>query len=367
MNSSIKHPARSKASKPAVPSLSREPPSSVSNAPPNAPAPTLAQSRHQSTLASNRRQPTTEPLTLRGGSSDTPLFSGVQPIITDSLAADLGHVMSAKRCSFSTSEIRSWHDPRSRNSKTFPTNYPADVFPIGIYMIDIGREHNVRLRAYADNIRPAEAGSYHQFKADFHLDAWADTQLFAAGCCWLDASIHSTDFQFGRYTTGRLYSETYRDILFEGQYSSDPKIVVWLSAIDIDKSNNTRIKAFATNVTKWGFRLRVSTWAKTTVHDATVSWIAVPSDRPNITAGQFNLGDEKRIKFGSDRHFTHPPRVLVALNKLDISKNSNLRIEAKAEDIKKDGMTLSITSWEDTFIYGAGLAYIAIQEFSSDS
>lgn len=270
--------------------------------------------------------------------------------------------MSNNIASFSTRELR----VQSQNFKTFTTNFPAGIFPIGINLIDIERGHNARLRAYADNVSPADS-NFDKFKADFHLDTWSDSILHAAGCCWLDVSKHSRDFQFGSFQTGDLTNkEAVHDVRFKGQYGCVPKVVAWLSAFDIGIADESRLQAFASEVTTTGFKLRVITWGDSRVHGTGISWIAVPYDRPNMTAGQFTLqgpgGASTEITF--DKRFTHTPRILVALNKLDTSRRFNLRVQVKAKNITKDGMTLSIETWSNTILHGAGAAYIAIEEFS---
>lgn len=276
--------------------------------------------------------------------------------------------MPANGGNFNTAEVRHWREARPQNFKTFTTNYPASNIPIGINSMDIDRSWNARLKAFADNISPAES-SFNKFRADFHLDAWGDTRLYSAGCSWLDVSKHSTDFQFGSFRIDKRLTndEAVLDVKFEGQYGCAPEIVIWLSTIDISQSENFRVRAFASDVTTKGFKLRVNAWGNSTVHgNTTVSWIAVPSDRPNMTAGQFILEGSgpasKKVTF--NKRFTHAPRILVALNKLDVSKDHNLRIRATAKDVTKDGMTLSIETWGDTGLYGAGVSWIAIEEFS---
>lgn len=267
--------------------------------------------------------------------------------------------------SFSTREVR----VQTQNFKTFTTSYPASIFPIGINLIDFRRERNVRLRAYSDNVSPADS-DFDKFKADFHLDTWGDSVLYAAGCCWLDVSKHCRDFQFGSFQTGHLPDNAtgaVLDVKFEGQYGCVPKIVVWLNTIDMERTEEQRILALASDVTTKGFKLRVGTWGPSEVYDSRVSWIAVPYDRPNMTAGQFTTqgSGSASTEITFDKRFTHAPRVLVALNKIDASKNTNLRIQAKAENITKDGMTLSIETWSGTVLHGAGASWIAIEEFSS--
>jgi hypothetical protein len=271
--------------------------------------------------------------------------------------------------SFNINEVRFWRDPQPKNFKTFTTNHPAGHFPIGLNLIDIDKETNARLRAYVDHVSVADS-NFNHFKADFHLDAWDDTRLYSARCSWLDVSQHSTDFQFGSFATGQLSrAGTLSEVLevkFKKPYKAIPKIVTWLTTLDVDCSKNTRIVALATDVTTTGFKLQVNTWHITIIHGATVSWIAVPSDRPNMTAGQFDylhVGSPAtyRTRIAFDKSFHHPPQVVVALNKLDIGNEANLRIAVQAADITAEGMMLCVDAWGDTLLHSVGCAYIAIE------
>lgn len=92
-------------------------------------------------------------------------------------------------------------------------------------------------------------------------------------CSRLDVTKHSTDFQFGRLITSKLTSGTCLDIKFDGEYGS-PSEVVRLSAIEIDSSQNVRIKASGLDITMTDFKLYIYTWMRTGVNDATMYWIS---------------------------------------------------------------------------------------------
>jgi hypothetical protein len=241
--------------------------------------------------------------------------------------------------------------------------------PIGISSLDIDRNNNIRIKAFASNITSERS------KAAIHLDAWNDTILYSVGVTWLDICKHDRDFQYGTFSAGPLSQSTDRAstyIMFEKPYASVPKIVVWLQELDIHKCGNWRVNAYAENVTTAGFTLNIITWANTILYKATASWIAHSSTRSNITSGQFNITDirpwnkpqlqnGKSITF--DKKFERPPRVLVALNNFDIANNGNLRIKVLMKDITAQGMSLNIDSWADTTLFTAGVSYLAIQDY----
>ncbi|KAH7322149.1 hypothetical protein B0J17DRAFT_684415 [Rhizoctonia solani] len=263
---------------------------------------------------------------------------------------------------------------RAKNFKVVTTDFPATNFPIGINMLDIQHKCNPRIRAYADNIAPADS-NYDRFIGRINLDTWGDTRLINAGCTWLDTSKHSLDFQFGRFSSGKMNgADTTKlkmtDIQFNRPYRVPPKVVLWLTAFESDCSKITRLQLTAENVTNTGFKLQVFTWLNSVVDDAAVSWIAVPSDNAIMTAGQVMstpsgpaTGFQQQIKF--ERPFKNVPRVMVALNKIDVANNANLRITAYPKDITNEGMTLVLETWGGTTIYSCAMGYIAIEDISA--
>ncbi|KEP49693.1 H-type lectin domain protein [Rhizoctonia solani 123E] len=272
---------------------------------------------------------------------------------------------------FSTREIANPSD-RAKHFKTILTNFPAIDIPIGINMLDIDNQFNPRIRAYIDNVSPVD-NNYDRFIGRINLDAWSDTRLYAAGCTWLDASRHSLDVQFGRFSGSemkamRAIMTQSIDIQFTRPYQVPPKVIIWLTALDSDCRNNTRFHPTAENVTSNGFTLQIETWWDTIIHDpTTVSWIAVPSDNSTITAGRLvtggikaSLGVQEKIVF--DKPFKRIPRVMVAFNKLDISSSANIRLAAYPKDITTQGMELVINAWADTTIYSCGVGWIAIDD-----
>ncbi|KAG8743343.1 hypothetical protein FRC11_013905 [Ceratobasidium sp. 423] len=275
---------------------------------------------------------------------------------------------------FSTNEIASASD-RTKNFKAVITDFPATNFPIGINHLDIQQKCNPRIWAYADNVAPGDS-NYDRFIGRINLDTWGETRLFAARCTWLDISKHSLDFQFGKFNSGKMNGEDATktrsiDIQFTRPYPVPPKVVIWLTRLDSDCGRGTRLNAVAENITTNGFKLKVETWCNTILYDIMVSWIAVPSDNSIMTAGRLvtpggpSSGCQQKIIF--DKPFKRIPRVMVALNRIDIRNNADFRITAYPKDVTTQGMTLVIESWADTVIHSCAAGYIAIDDSPASS
>jgi hypothetical protein len=270
---------------------------------------------------------------------------------------------------FSTLEVRPCFDPRTKNSIKVPVPSNPGSFPIGLTSIDADHRINTRVIARFGNVEDENG----KLKATVNIDTWLDSTLYSASCTWLSLS---DKFQGGRRNVTRLdqkNSHWSTQIEFGEQYDSAPNIVVWLCMLDVDRNTHCRVKAYANSITAIGFMLHVETWNDTVLYGTSVSWAAHPATHPSITSGDFNTSDvrladklhnqdnEKTFTFKAYQ-FQHPPRVLVALNSLDVSRDHNLRIRTFARDVTAENMTLNISTWGDTKVFSAGASYLAIEE-----
>lgn len=271
---------------------------------------------------------------------------------------------------FNTQEVRLWNNPQLLNSKDKPLPARDLKFPMGLTWLDIDRKANIRIKGYTDNVQPTTV--------KVHLDSWADTTLYSAGCTWMDIAANDRDFQCGSFATtddhpwNQPQATTSRRINFTQPYAQPPQVVVWLNQLDMDKGHNWRVKAYASDINATGFTIHIDTWADTILYSATTSWIAHPSNRTNIASGSYNVTDvrpwntpqlnnSKAITFS--KQFERTPKVYSAINVMDIGNTGNLRLKMSQTDITNRGMTWHLDSWADTVLYQVGASYIAVQDY----
>ncbi|EUC66919.1 H-type lectin domain protein, partial [Rhizoctonia solani AG-3 Rhs1AP] len=265
----------------------------------------------------------------------------------------------------------------SHNSKVFETHFPAENIPLGLNMLDMHGGPNYRIHSYFKGAEPVDdkygvkpVDDKHQtFNTTVHLDTWYDTTLVSAGCTWLDVPKWGSQFQFGRQNattdlTHRGQPESI-DIKFDRPHEQAPKVVVWFHSLNVTIGSS--VKAYAANATTTGFTLRLDPRGSVgDIHECGVSWVAVPQNWPNTTAGSFELSYngghilESKANITFDKPFERAPRVLVALNDFQASNSDGLQIEVKAENITEQGMTLSVKSWDNCSIRKCSVDYIAI-------
>ncbi|KAM0231179.1 hypothetical protein ACHAP5_011165 [Fusarium lateritium] len=300
--------------------------------------------------------------------TDKTFIAGVYP---KDGAANAGLKTGPDVSKFSTMEIRPYNTAIPNNSKTVKFSKDFEKPPnmaVGLNWLDISCDYNIRVTAYADDVK--------NDSAVLHCDAWSDTILYTAGCVALQVAQNDTDFQVGKFNTTddhpwyQPQEKTSRRINFSRPYKSAPKMVVWLSMLDMDKGFNWRVTATATKKDRFGFTMNIDTWSDSILYGATAHWIAYPIDKKGVTSGVYNASDIRpasepklenlgRVNFPV-KTFERNPMVLTGLNRLDIDCKRNLRVKLGATGISASGMDWRIESWFDSILYDAGVSYIAL-------
>ncbi|KAF7555207.1 hypothetical protein G7Z17_g2398 [Cylindrodendrum hubeiense] len=271
---------------------------------------------------------------------------------------------------FNTLELRPWNKPEKEASKRqqFSKTYKSPPsLAVGLNWLDLSKNFNIRVKAFADNVTNSSA--------DFHLDTWSDSIIHSAGCTWFRKPSDDKEFQIGKFNTLEDHSwktpkaKTSHQVKFKHPYQKAPKVVVWLNHLDFAKGKDWRIKATATDITATGFKLNLDSWSDTVVYSAGAAWIAYPADRDGLASGTFSTLDvrpasqPKLLTRGIERFprgtFKRNPKVLIAFNSIDADCHKNLRVKLGASSVSPRGMRWHINSWADSPLKSAGVSYIA--------
>lgn len=271
---------------------------------------------------------------------------------------------------FSTLELRPSDRPQKEASmrKQFPRTYKSPPsLAVGLNSLDVSKDFNIRVKAFADNVTKSSA--------EFHLDTWADSILHSASCTWFRKPSDDKEFQIGKFNTLADHSwdtpkaKTSHQVKFKHPYKAPPKVVVWLNQLDLAKGTNWRVAATATDITAIGFKLNLESWSDTIMHSAGAAWIAYPVDRKGVVSGTFSTletrpADKPKLANSGRENFLagtfqRNPKVLFAFNSIDIDCRKNLRVKLGATSVSPGGMKWHINAWADTILYSAGASYIA--------
>jgi len=272
---------------------------------------------------------------------------------------------------FSTMEVRPPSQRLDDTSKTFPfrlTGHGKPTVPMGLNLIDIDRNSNVRINANAKDIQD------DRFTA--HIQTWGGSTLYTGGSSWLEIAPDDPDFQCGIFNTmddhpwWQPQPATCGQIIFSNAYRSPPKVVVSFHSLDTSVGTNCRVKTYTTDITRTGFKLRIDSWGNTEIYAAGVTWIAHPADMDHVASGSFNTLDVRpqdkpqlensgRVSFGG-KFYCPPSHLFLGINWIDIDCSRNLRLKVNASGLSRQGMTWHLDGWEDTIVYAAGASYLAV-------
>jgi hypothetical protein len=274
---------------------------------------------------------------------------------------------------FCTLDIRPWYKPRTHHNVEKMCTPPYTIPPrvaVGLEMLDLEQDRNIRIKASATNIRSDNF--------TLAIDSWADTIMYSAGCSWLELGAGTDDIQTGVFRTTdirpwhEVQERNEQRVTFDRSFADNrpPKVVVWLSALDMDKGFNWRAKAYASDITARGFTVHVDSWEETKLYSAWVTWVAYPSNSTEICSGQFGTGDIRpwyqprhhntgQVAFGDNVKFEKTPQVVAALSSLDYEHGINLRLWLKTSAVTTRGFAWTLESWEDSKMYSSSAMYIA--------
>ncbi|KAK1526988.1 metalloprotease [Colletotrichum costaricense] len=272
------------------------------------------------------------------------------------------------------------------NSKAVDFTPPYDDPPLmalGLTQLDETNNANIRVRLGAETI--TEEG----FK--LNMDTWSDSVMQNAGATWLEFSPDERQYQVGSYSTledrdlgvpakrvrddatGMTLSQDItqidfpRDAYAEGQ---PPRIITWLTGLDLGKDANWRIRCFARAVTHKGFELVIETWADTVCYSASASWVAHPADQEGVQSGKVSSSNVRewfppvaktkvKVNFAGNGAFEKTPKVSIGLSELDMDSAKKLRVKVFADKITPDGFIWHGETWDDSLLYTVGADWIA--------
>ena len=171
-------------------------------------------------------------------------------------------------------------------------------------------------------------------------------------------------------------------------YQKPPNLAAGFSSLDISCEGPIRANLVADNITTNSFRIGVETWGKSTLFEASVTWIEHKANAKACIFGQFDTDDapesspkamanarttkqhagrkgpflkayDKRLSFPTP--FEQAPEVICWLNRLDMSSGADFdyKICALADDVHPEGFVGRLKTWDDGELNGAAMCWIA--------
>jgi hypothetical protein len=268
-----------------------------------------------------------------------------------------------------TNSIHSWDKPTPTTSSviTFSTPYSAapSIF-FGMKTIDTFGGANMRFRAYCENVTRKDM--------TIAVDYFGSGSVFYQGkVSWMGVPVLDRDVLTGTFQSHGPFPFN-RTIKFARELSAVPEVVIWLTGIDADLMNGTRINCHPTQVTTTGFTINIDCWATSKLYWASISWLAFTPDS-GLASGVFAYthgGDPSKqsqtgkITFPAGK-FTKPPTLVSAFRHLDLNFATgkalpNPRIDQSTSEVTKDGATWGINTWGDSQLAYATSSWVAIPQ-----
>jgi len=203
------------------------------------------------------------------------------------------------------------------------------------------------------------------------LSGWADTRNYFLGAVYLKcpAGTGPDTVQTGEFKT-RTYPVSLPEVTSArirlSDFTSPPKVIVWLKRLEMSHKENWCINVTASDVSARGFQLNINTWGRSRVFAADVTWMAYPADSTKILSGVVGGGmpGSVRQEKSYEGVISFPeletkPKVLLGLSGFDIKCDLNLSIQTKVWNVSSTGMNWSIGKRADAKVGGVAAQYIA--------
>lgn len=140
----------------------------------------------------------------------------------------------------------------------------------------------------------------------------------------------------------------------------------------MEHHKNWRVKTYVTDVTEKKFVIHIDTWDDSILNSATATWVAYPTGMANVSSGSYRTNyppnhplphdTSERVNFDNGV-FTTVPRVLVALNSINIDCSQDLRLKVYSTHVTRTGMAVHVDNWANSIVYNTGVSYIALAKF----
>lgn len=129
---------------------------------------------------------------------------------------------------------------------------------------------------------------------------------------------------------------TTHDVAFAHPFETQPRVVVWLTGVEMMKDRVWRVRVSARAIRNSGFEIAVERWGDALLYVAGVAWVAHPAVQKGVCSGTFETAEAEGWKSalfhgkGSETltaPFEGRARVMVAVNEIEAEVEAGLEIE----------------------------------------
>ncbi|KAH9943649.1 hypothetical protein B0H21DRAFT_484596 [Amylocystis lapponica] len=250
--------------------------------------------------------------------------------------------------------------------------YPR-AYPIGFTSIHEEDDRNVRIKGFIE--------SESESKVCVCSDTCGTTLLKSSATSWLEVPADDRDFQTGicKYP-GSIGLGTPSTIAFPKAFSSTPTVIAWLTSFDVGTSASGRgvwrMKVSTSTVTTTNFTVTLDGLKPdSTIVNAEIVWVAIPSDRSNLASGTCTTADDG-VNEMQPGHFTgavtfatplkSTPTVFFALNWFEVQNTDgkfDLDLAVPEFAVTPLGLVWTAIGGNESQLLAAGFSFIAVSTY----
>ncbi|KAF4544017.1 Phenylacetyl-ligase [Lasiodiplodia theobromae] len=241
---------------------------------------------------------------------------------------------------------------------TYTSEFSEQILPnilLGMKKMDTFGGANMRFNAATESVT---ASSFA-----IGVEQWSNSILYGAEFTWIGIPPSLRGVQAGNFMCHS--PSTQRQISFPRPFRAPPRVLVWISGLDLRIKDGKTVSVVASSISNDTFTLGIS-GIGSGIKYAMVSWIAVDQDSPCLV-GNFSIDIEEygeaqgHFAFPEGK-FTAPPTVLVAFSSFQVGgpAGSNPRFGTCTWGETENGFTWKVYKWNESSIRSATIHWLAI-------
>lgn len=157
---------------------------------------------------------------------------------------------------------------------------------------------------------------------------------------------------------------------FEKVFDAEPKVVVWLTGVQMARDRLWGVRAVATKVTKTGFTVGVEALGDSFIYAAGVAWVAYSSDNVGVRSGEFQTEEDggwshALVKSEGMEELNNQlegvPRIMVAVQEIVVDVGEELKIQVGVTgEQKKVGWDVNIEGTGEGTVLSVNGVWVAL-------
>jgi ankyrin repeat protein len=184
--------------------------------------------------------------------------------------------------SFNTLEDHAWDEPQVQTTRRISFTRPYDSPPevvVWLNCLDMFHKRDWRVRVNTTDITSTGF--------TLHIDSLGDTLLFGAGASWITYPVGKVGVVSGKFRTEKitkLANSIKKGVIVRrrgeikykgGTLETVPRVFVAFNMLSIARGYSMNVNVTTQSIKKFGMICCINAWARTRLHDAEVSYIAI--------------------------------------------------------------------------------------------